>query len=80
MLTRLHYKLMRSNDPPRARGYLYKSRPDSIFFLEDFLLPKENAFLREIQIKLQLASNCTGTPDFQAGIIHKEEGGLGKSR
>lgn len=50
------------------------------FFLEDFFPPKENSFLKEIQIKLQLASNCTGTPNFQADNIHKEEGGLGKTR
>lgn len=65
----------------QEQGVTYTNRDLTVFFfLEDFLLPKENAFLREIQIKLQLASNCTGTPDFQAGIIHKEEGGLGKSR
>lgn len=57
-----------------CKGLLTQIKTWKYFFLEDFSSPKENSFLSDIEIKLQLARSCTGTPNFQADIIRKEEG------
>lgn len=59
----------------QVQGVSYTNQDLKVFFfLEDFSPARDNAFLSEIQIKLQLASSCTGTPNFPTSIINEEEG------